>query len=346
MYEAIIEELKSCGAYTIILYGSRARGDFNSQSDIDMIAFRNEGASFRIARWDEKLKCYLDIFVENFSKFNESYFKLAEGLVLLDKDNFGHTLLEQVNFAILCPNILPRNELETRAAWYEKMIERAKIQDIEGLYRHQWALNTLIEDYFAFRGKHYLGPKKGFQYLQKYNSTAYELYQSALKSPQDISKLKKLVDIMIHSPEVDLFYTLNELASKINEWLGFHDGIPRINYGPCGVFAYEFMLAWNQKFNEKVHIVFILTQDETECDHVLVRLPTGELFDGGIGVHHDDTYLEKFKIVDMEVYQHELLEKWSYGLDRTYPRFCPNFDRSKMKNLIEKFFQGISNCSE
>lgn len=146
--------------------------------------------------------------------------------------------------------------------------------------------------------------------------------------------------------DVHLFNVLNQLASKINDWLGFHEGIPRINYGPCGFFAYEFMFAWNQKFQEKVIIVFILTQDETECDHVLVRLPTGELFDGGIGVHHDDTYIEKFKIVDMEIYQHELLEKWSYGLDRTYSHFCPNFDRSKMKRIIEEFFQGISNCSE
>ena len=81
MYEAIIEELKSCGAHTIILYGSRARGDFNSQIDVDMIAFRDKGESFLIARWDEKLKCYLDIFVETFSTFNESYFKLAEGVI-------------------------------------------------------------------------------------------------------------------------------------------------------------------------------------------------------------------------------------------------------------------------
>ena len=152
IYEDIINELIAYGAQTIILYGSRARGDFNTQSDIDIIAFRDEGESFRIARWDEQLKCYLDIFVETFSKFNESHLKLANGLVLLDKDGFGQKLIQRINLAVLCPNILPRNELNTRSVWYNKMIERAKIQDIEGLYRHQWALNTLIEDYFVFRG--------------------------------------------------------------------------------------------------------------------------------------------------------------------------------------------------
>lgn len=169
MYEDVVDELKSHGVHTIILYGSRARGDFTPASDIDIIGFRNQGENFRIARWDEKYQCYLDIFVETFKELNDSYFKLAEGKVLLDKDDFGKNLLSQIDLAILLPNVLSKNELETRAAWYQKMIERAKNQDIEGLYRHQWALNTLIEDYFAFRGKHYLGPKKGFQYLKKYD---------------------------------------------------------------------------------------------------------------------------------------------------------------------------------
>jgi GNAT superfamily N-acetyltransferase len=29
-----------------------------------------------------------------------------------------------------------------------------------------------------------------------------------------------------------------------------------------------------------------------------------------------------------------LLEKWSYGLDRTYPRFCPDFNRDKAEKII------------
>lgn len=339
IYEDIINELIAYGAQTIILYGSRARGDFNTQSDIDIIAFRDEGESFRIARWDEQLKCYLDIFVETFSKFNESHLKIANGLVLLDKDGFGQKLIQRINLAVLCPNILPRNELNTRSVWYNKMIERAKIQDIEGLYRHQWALNTLIEDYFVFRGKHYLGPKKGFQYLKNYNPKAYELYQAALKSPQDISKLKQLVELIIHSSEVNLYYGLNELASKINDTLGFHENVPQIDDSTCGIFAYEFMQAWNQKFKEKVHIVFAMLKDKSECAHILIRLPTRELFDAHIGVHHDAPYLEKFKIIDMEIYKHELLEKWSHGFDRNDCCLCRNFDKSQMKRLINDFLQ-------
>jgi hypothetical protein len=42
----------------------------------------------------------------------------------------------------------------------------------------------------------------------------------------------------------------------------------------------------------------------------------------------------KFVIDDMLNYDEKLLEKWSYGLDRTYPQFCPNFDRSLVENII------------
>jgi len=126
MYEDIVEELKSHGVHTIILYGSRARGDFTLTSDIDIIGFRNEGENFRIAKWDEKYQCYLDIFVETFKEFNDSYFKVAEGKVLLEQDDFGKKLIDKVKLEILLPNVLSRNELEMRAVWYQKMIERGE----------------------------------------------------------------------------------------------------------------------------------------------------------------------------------------------------------------------------
>ena len=53
-----------------------------------------------------------------------------------------------------------------------------------------------------------------------------------------------------------------------------------------------------------------------ECWHVAVRLPTGELYDGGVGLHLDKSYnSDKYFIEDMSVYDHDRLEKWSYGLD-------------------------------
>lgn len=128
---------------------------------------------------------------------------------------------------------------------------------------------------------------------------------------------------------------LNELTKDINQLLGFHGDIPRINYGPCGVFAKLFYDAWNHRFPVKVHICFVMMPEREECDHVVIRLPNGNLYDGGAGIHSDDFYAAHFIIDDMYQYDQDTLEKWSYGLDRTYPRFCPNFDKSRVQNIID-----------
>ncbi|HFK0788605.1 TPA: AAA family ATPase [Legionella pneumophila] len=134
---------------------------------------------------------------------------------------------------------------------------------------------------------------------------------------------------------------LADLKNEINQWLGVHENTPRINYGPCGVFAKLFFDAWNKRFTDKVHIVFILMKSHEECWHIALRLPTGELYDGGIGIHQDSDYGENYYIEEMIEYDHALLEKWSYGLDRVYPRYCPNFDKDKLQFLIQSHLDRI-----
>ena len=73
----------------------------------------------------------------------------------------------------------------------------------------------------------------------------------------------------------------------------------------------------------------------------ILKLPWGELYDGGIGLHTDAFYQSKFLIDEMPVYDHDKLEKWSYGLDRTYPRFCPDFDKETIANLIKKYLNQL-----
>ncbi|MGQ3892350.1 hypothetical protein [Legionella sp. CNM-4043-24] len=134
---------------------------------------------------------------------------------------------------------------------------------------------------------------------------------------------------------------LNELSNKINELYGFvkiageNFGEPAINSGPCGPFAYAFCNIWNQKFTEKVTIAFIMVKNSDECWHVLIRLPNRLLFDGGFGVHSEDMWdKEKFDTVDMLNFDLQLLEKHSGGLNREYPRYCPNFSIAEVIDLI------------
>ncbi|MCH9757058.1 MAG: acetyltransferase [Gammaproteobacteria bacterium] len=142
-----------------------------------------------------------------------------------------------------------------------------------------------------------------------------------------------------HLSKIDILLT--QLKNDINNLLGFHDETPCINYGPCGVFAKLFFDCWNKFCDEKVHICFIMTLDNSECYHIAIRLPNGELYDGGIGIHSDALYPRKYQVNDMLEYDHKLLEKWAYGLDRAYPRFCPNFDKQKIAKLIEQTIKEI-----
>jgi hypothetical protein len=131
-----------------------------------------------------------------------------------------------------------------------------------------------------------------------------------------------------------VYKTLTQIKDDINQAFGFHEKIPRINYGPCGIFAKIFYDKWNSLFIDKCNICFILTHDQDECDHVAIRLPSSELYDGGVGIHHENEHTPQFIVEDMLTYDEKLLDKWSYGLDRTYPRYCPNFNRSQVENII------------
>lgn len=39
--------------------------------------------------------------------------------------------------------------------------------------------------------------------------------------------------------------------------------------------------------------------------------------------------------INMTEYDEALLEKWSYGLNRTYPRYCPTFSRDKVQRIVQ-----------
>ena len=124
---------------------------------------------------------------------------------------------------------------------------------------------------------------------------------------------------------------LQKIKDEINNEYGFHDEIPRINYGPCGVFAQIFFKKWNELFKEKVHICFILTQSKDECDHVLIRLPSGELYDGGIGVHSDKQYKTKFLIEEMVIWASSYLSK-----------ILPRFDRKFVEKIVNSNLDYLS----
>lgn len=140
----------------------------------------------------------------------------------------------------------------------------------------------------------------------------------------------------------EVILILNKLSNEINKRYGYVNvegsnfGEPVINSGPCGPFANVFFHEWNKRFDEKVTISFIMEIANNDCYHVLIRLPNSKLYDGGIGVHDESHYDGRFKIEDMQVYDLKLLDERSHGLDRQYPRFCPNFNITELRTVIEQ----------
>jgi predicted nucleotidyltransferase len=196
--QSIIEELVSrYYCHTIILYGSRARGDFTSSSDYDVAGIAVSTEKKRIARFDEKHGVFHDIFVypeSAFDTISDEYLCMSDGIVIIEHVDFGKKLLKKLADAIKLPESISPDEITVRKVWYKKMLARASTRDVEGKYRHIWAIYTIIEDYFVFRGLRYQGPKKAFQYLKIYDSETLCLFEEVLSNTNNVEILKKLIE--------------------------------------------------------------------------------------------------------------------------------------------------------
>ncbi len=128
---------------------------------------------------------------------------------------------------------------------------------------------------------------------------------------------------------------LNLLSAQINDLYGYEGEIPRINYGPCGIFSYLFYKEWKKRFEEKLWFCFAITKDLEECDHIFLLFEDGIVFDGGTGTHSFSDY-DRFFVVIMKRFDLDLLDRMAYGLDRTFPRFCPAFDIKLTKKKIQE----------
>lgn len=81
--------------HTAILYGSRARGDWDAASDIDVIAFCDAGEAGHVAhRWHD---LYLDLFLyPTATKAAPDWLRLHGGRVLFQRGSDGDEVLAAV----------------------------------------------------------------------------------------------------------------------------------------------------------------------------------------------------------------------------------------------------------
>ena len=182
--DSIVDELvRVYAAGTILLYGSRAEGTGNANSDYDVAAFAAVPATIRDAR--QIGGEFVDIFIHPEAMLDHP----AAGLLLLR----GSRILRQradeaLRFLARLdeihqrgPEPLPRDEIQARVVWARKMALRMKAGDVEGDFRRVWLLTALLEDYFVIRRTWYEGPKKALRWLLVNDMATYRAFEAALK---------------------------------------------------------------------------------------------------------------------------------------------------------------------
>ncbi|CAN7349012.1 nucleotidyltransferase domain-containing protein [Acidovorax sp. LjRoot66] len=178
------ELVQDGGAHTVLLYGSRANGSEDQDSDCDIAAFAPREDTARDTRVVDGV--FLDVFIYPESVLLQQpateFLKLRQSVVLVQRAQQADRFLQglQALFA-QGPPALPADEARARRSWAWKMVARMERGDAEGHYRRAWLLTSLLEDYFALRGLWYEGPKKALQWLGEHDPTVAIALKSALQ---------------------------------------------------------------------------------------------------------------------------------------------------------------------
>jgi len=183
------------GCHAVILYGSRARGDFQPASDWDVAGIRDATAPLRVARAFHG--AWLDAFVypeAAFTVIDPGLLRFLPARILVDERGFAKTLLERVDLLDQKgPPPLPEGEDEMVRVWYAKMLVRIARGDLESKYRRVELLYQALENYFKLRGLWYRGPKAALPWLAKHDPETHAAFAHAFEAHASLEDLRALV---------------------------------------------------------------------------------------------------------------------------------------------------------
>lgn len=195
----ILDELQNDhDCHTVILYGSRTRGDADHQSDYDLVALRDKEPNLSVAKVIDGLFIDAWVYADSYvDKHLVEFLRLRGGRVLFQRGNQGTKLLSQAEALYRKgPMPLRADEIQQRKTWIDKSFQRVLRGDVEGLYRRHWLLFNLLEDYFALRGLWYRGPKESFRYLEEFDARALRYFEAALAPNAKEADVKKLCELV------------------------------------------------------------------------------------------------------------------------------------------------------
>ena len=183
--------------HTVVLYGSRSRGDADQGSDVDLLCIRDAGPALRDSRVVDGV--YVDAFVypnDALTAPDASLLRILGGQVLRERAAEGTALLERVRALFdKGPDPLPADDRTARVVWARKMLDRIRgNHSVEADYRRQSLVVQALEDYFALRGLWFRGPKVAFPWLLTHDAGVHHAFESAMGTPADDDTLVALVD--------------------------------------------------------------------------------------------------------------------------------------------------------
>lgn len=202
LFRQLVDELRAKhDCHTVVLYGSRARGDFGPESDIDVLGIRATGDTIRDARLWNGL--FLDAFIQaeaSLATIDESMLKLCGARILCQQGAIATDLLARVQALHDQGPPAPEPNEQVLAIWTRKMLGRIKKMDVEGNYRRHWLLYQLLEDYFRLRMLWYRGPKESFAWLKANDQATHDAFVKALEPLATDEDLESLIGLVIRQP--------------------------------------------------------------------------------------------------------------------------------------------------
>ena len=176
------ELMEAHGCHTAILYGSWARGDATAESDVDLMWVRAEGEPYRDA--DLRDGVYIDGFVypqSSLETLEPALLRVLGGRVIRERDGYGTALIARLRaFHDAGPKPMPPDERRAVLLWSRKMLERFSGKSgLDASFRRMQLLQTALEDYFAFRGAWFSGPKASFAWLAANDPEAHACFARA-----------------------------------------------------------------------------------------------------------------------------------------------------------------------